>query len=360
MAMESKKTKSEGTLTIYGSEPSVASVPAEILVKAIDGLQQTVYLLAASRTGRTLNQRFRPSAETKRKFSLQCQVPEPGSYAMPVSVVDQSPQIPMEVGPEEPILDDAFRLFSALEQENRGELSALLPDSGYRQRAIQTVRKYIPRAGDAWTFGFNTPRHTEPVKLASRHARGIDRLVSEVSDEEQEETTMTVTGTLVGVDFEECKITIKYAPTKRHIDCTYLPQVEDMIVENRRELVQVTGTFTLDGEGNPNKLSGVTRIEPLDLDAMTFRELEFDGRVYKFEPPLCFEPVLDDSEQLIVVEDPSLSLHVFAQTREQLEIELAEQIDMLWAEYATEEDDKLTDDAKLLKAELLKRARKVA
>jgi hypothetical protein len=70
------------------------------------------------------------------------------------------------------------------------------------------------------------------------------------------------------------------------------------------------------------------------------------------------EPTMDDeSGQLYRVEDPGLGIDVFAQTREQLADELAEQIIFQWDTYAREDPKRLTPAARRLRAALLARLR---
>ena len=69
--------------------------------------------------------------------------------------------------------------------------------------------------------------------------------------------------------------------------------------------------------------------------------------------PLLLTPQMDDdTEQLYVVEEPEIGLHVFSYTREDLIHEINEQIAVLWEEYAVTTDE-LATDARTLQAKLL-------
>jgi len=56
---------------------------------------------------------------------------------------------------------------------------------------------------------------------------------------------------------------------------------------------------------------------------------------------------------ILCIEYERLGIHVFADTREELVAELAEQICMLWDEYACEDDENLARAAIRLKKNLL-------
>ncbi|HUW61678.1 MAG TPA: hypothetical protein VMZ06_11810 [Candidatus Bathyarchaeia archaeon] len=64
-------------------------------------------------------------------------------------------------------------------------------------------------------------------------------------------------------------------------------------------------------------------------------------------------PTYDETGNLLCLEYMPLGIHVFAESREQLCLELAEQICMLWDEYACEDEEKLSPVAIQLKRKLL-------
>ncbi len=105
------------------------------------------------------------------------------------------------------------------------------------------------------------------------------------------------------------------------------------------------------------RLTDLSRIEPNDLSPMVFDAVEWGGRRLALESPLSLEPTMDESGQLYRLEDPGLGIDVFAQTREQLANELAEQIIFQWDTYAREDPKKLTPAARRLRAALLERFR---
>ena len=77
-------------------------------------------------------------------------------------------------------------------------------------------------------------------------------------------------------------------------------------------------------------------------------------------PALSLETVLDETKQLLCIEQNELGIDVFAPTRESLLVELQEQIWMLWLEYATASDEELDAPARVLKQALLARFNEVS
>lgn len=94
--------------------------------------------------------------------------------------------------------------------------------------------------------------------------------------------------------------------------------------------------------------------EPKDLSPVHLAEFRYENRVLRFKPPRYLKPDLDETRQLICLEDRELGIYIFAPTREELLDELHEEIETLWSEYVMERDEVLTDKAKELKVNLLR------
>ena len=95
-----------------------------------------------------------------------------------------------------------------------------------------------------------------------------------------------------------------------------------------------------------------TRIEEMDLSPLVVRE--FVAGVVLREP-LWLTPMLSEDWELLRLEFGELDIDVFAPTRRELQEELEEQLAMLWAEFALEADEKLTEPAIELKKRLWNR-----
>ena len=64
-------------------------------------------------------------------------------------------------------------------------------------------------------------------------------------------------------------------------------------------------------------------------------------------------PDLDETQQLYCLEYNKLGIDVYAYTRDQLDLELREQIAFLWDSYVMADDEELTVAAQQLKNDLL-------
>lgn len=81
--------------------------------------------------------------------------------------------------------------------------------------------------------------------------------------------------------------------------------------------------------------------------------VQYLGRTFRFRQYLELCPVRDETGNLLCLEHKPFGIHVFANSRKELYAELAEQICMLWDEYACEDDENLTPAAIQLKTNLL-------
>ena len=87
--------------------------------------------------------------------------------------------------------------------------------------------------------------------------------------------------------------------------------------------------------------------------AFLIQHIRYRHRTFHFKVYLELHPTYDETGELLCLEHQPLGIHVFADTREDLEAELAEQVCMLWDEYACDQDENLTPAAIQLKRNLL-------
>lgn len=344
------------TIRLTNDQDGIHEVPADLLVRALSGMQQLVYLVATVQEHHKIGTRFRIPQDIQQRYSLSCQLPQAGSYAMPIAlgrgIIDRS----LFTNYTE-LFDKIERLFQAIQESNLALLLETLQDSKIRNRALREVRKLLPKAGEGWKFGFQYPDRPEVLLIPDTAIATIDR---ELAQDTPEDMVMTVTGELIRIDFDKRTVVLRYPPTHREIECVYVDELEETMLENRRGFIQATGRFTLDDEGNPIQLTDVTQVQPVNLSPIVLKVVHWQGREFQFSQPLILNPSLDeDSSQLYVVEDAALTLLAYAQTREQLLQEIAEQLAFMWDAYAVAPEDELARDAMQLRQQLVGRMEEV-
>jgi len=90
-----------------------------------------------------------------------------------------------------------------------------------------------------------------------------------------------------------------------------------------------------------------------DLSTIELNSIDWNGKKLYFKNDLTLTPKLDDTKQLYTIDYPKLGLTTFAHTRQELIEDIKSDIIYLWEEYALASNDELTEDARLLKNELL-------
>jgi hypothetical protein len=333
---------------IEGGEPDIHTVPAYVLVQILENAQRAFELIGVQAEGREIKARARIAADTSKRFQLICQLPQPGSYAVPVTVGGAGDLfIPELVGKA---FDIFQKVMASVTAHDAAGITGALPDARIRRRVLEAVKGMAPRADAAWRLtlrdGANTP-------FASFDTGTIPFVQETIVPPEEREASKVVTGELKSIDFTARKFSIIYPPAQRELECIYEDAVEELLIENRRELVQVTGRVLLDEQGVPKQIIDVNDIRDLDLSSFTFETVHYQGLTLKAHAPITLQPVSDDSKQLLCLEDAGLGIDVFAPTREALLAELNEQVAMLWSEYALADDDTLDAVARQLKQSLL-------
>jgi hypothetical protein len=163
----------------------------------------------------------------------------------------------------------------------------------------------------------------------------------------------TVTGRLHGIDFVKHKLTMFHAPTHRALECFYEEDVEAMLLDNRRDLIQVTGQVHMDDNNQPREIVAVDQIWDLDLSPFSLSDVDVHEFHLHARRIVELVPILSEDEQLLCMGHEPWSLDVFAATRAELLVEVKNQLLMLWKEYAKAPDESLSVPALRVKRQLL-------
>jgi len=333
-------------LKFEGGEADHHQASAENLVAVLSGMQRIAYLLAAQDSGLAIGERLKPSRAMKQAYALHCGTPQAGSYAVPMMTAPVA-QHQLEFDPPGGDLLDRIReIWQLVVACDRGALQQLLAPE-LAKRVLLEIQKILPKEQEGIRLSLWTRDAAAPACLDWQTNQSVKTMLEGPASTD---AVMTVTGDLLKIDFANRQVTILYPPG-REIVCTYLPEVEDTLVDARKEPFQVTGRFVLDDQGIPLRLMDVSRIEPLDLSPLIITTVPSLGLRLRLPLELC--PSLDDdSQQYLCVALPSIGLDVFALTREQLFEEVHEQLAMLWTEFALESDERLDSEALEIKRNL--------
>lgn len=325
-----------------------SEVPASLLLQIFSNLQELVHLFALQAEGRTVRQRLRLSEELKSQYVLYLRPLQTGSFEVTGRVAGPGADL---FGPQQArrVVGRLHEFSQAVVSEDEDRIRQLAPDGRLRRRALLCLSALCPPPGSGYRYEM-VPAIGAGVSLAETLPARIDEWL--ITPEERAEIR-TVTGRLEAISFGEHKLTIIYKFKSRQLECFYDEDIELMLLENRRNLIQVTGRVLMDDDGHPKKIDEVEQIRDLDLSPFVLSEIECPE--FRLRPQSLFTlpPSLTDDERFLCLEYPPWSLDVFATTRAELFTELKEQILMLWREYAREQDDALSNPALQVKRQLL-------
>ena len=353
--MSDQKVSAKAILKFFGGETDQNEISAEVLVRSLSAVQQIAFLLGAFQAHHPLKDRFTLSQKLRQKFRLKCGIPQEGSYQLALGFPMPNGELPFQDASTD-LLNGIQEILLGLFHGKPEIINKVIPDSRYRERVLREIQEFLPQSGENWNLGFSA--NGQPfVNLSSQHARTARKWLEAPSEPEEE--IITITGELVAIEFEKHLVTVRYPPTKKEIQCSYLPEIEETLFEKRRDLVQVTGKFTLDSEGHPIKLTEVSRISDVDLNTMTFTFIPYLNGQLRFLFPFLLNPEIDETKQLLVIDYPDFDLHVFSTTREGLEEEIVTTMGFLWDSYVKEDPNNFSVEAQNLRDRLMKNIREV-
>jgi hypothetical protein len=239
------------------------------------------------------------------------------------------------------LLDSMGAVFEAIASNSLDTIRCMVPDSTLFTRLLQELRRLMPRPGDLWGVALGSEERGD-VELTTRHRPVIERWLSEANVESE----TSVIGELLSINFAEKRLRIRYPVTSREIECSYLDEVEETIIEARRGYFQVTGQFVLDDDGHPKRLTDVRSVEPVDLSPMQLRDVWSSKTHLIIDPPIELVPELDpETKQCFQAAVPEWGVFLYSTTRDGLASDFADNLLFAWEEYAKAEPDELTEDA---------------
>lgn len=322
-------------------------VDAEVLARILQGVQRAVHIIAMDENKCDPASLHYVPKGIQDAFLVRCKVPQPGSYVMPMQIGNPhdlaAPQSAKDV------VDLLTELLAALAMGEHVPYIEKIQNSRYRIPLLDAFRGMLPKPGATWKLGISRPNIKETT-LSGETVRNITMFKERIR--QHRTVTQTIAGYLQAMQFEARKITILYPENNRELECFYNEELEPDLVDNRRDLVQVTGTVVVDADNVPIKIQDVESIQPVDLSDFVVKEIDCGQVMLRFSTPLTLTPELTESKQYMTLQHEGLCIDIIAPTREELLEELHQQIAVLWNEYALEDNGNLTPKAIDLKERL--------
>ncbi len=324
------------------------AVPASVLIQTLEGAQRAIWLIALSKEQKDIKCRARIPAEIVQRYQLKCEVPQPGSYLLPAFVESVQPQL-ATMDEVNNVLATFEGVAGALQSQKRDLVANFLPDTAIRKRVVDAFQQLAPKPGSGWRLDLS--RNGTTVRMDDNWQRLVRKMYTSTEAEPDRET---VTGELIEINFADRQITILPIGSNRQLRVTYQDAMEDLLLENRRSAIQITGRVSRDENGEIKNMFDLESIGALDLSPLEVNEVEHEGLRLRFKEAVRLQPHLnDDNPQFVSVEDSSLGLDAFAGTVSDLLDEVAEDLVVVWKHYAMAPDETLSPKALELKHRLL-------
>ena len=322
-------------------------LPVQNLIQALEGLQRTIHLVAMMKEGREVKTRARVTRDIEDRFQLHCEVPKEGSYYQPTFVVERDQSL-FSSDETKQVAEITRNLLSAIARGDEQNFKQTVVDSAFRAPIISSLGKMFGGQGGHYRLSVEDKSGNVIVDSVS----ATDTLEQLRQARLSPDTHSIVTGFFNKVDFKERKLSLLIPSTGRLISCLYEEDIEPALLENARDLIQVVGTIELDEDGNPQRITDVQEVHPVNVDDIDLIELLPDYLKANELNNLRISVALSEDKQTYFAKLDELGIDQAAYTRSDLVDALEAELDFLWKHVAQEDDANLAPKALSLKAEL--------
>ena len=323
-------------------------LPARNLIQALEGLQRTIHLVAMMREGREVRSRARITHEIEEHFQLHCATPTPGSYYQSTFVADPNPGLLAEQLLQS-VADDTRELMKAVADNNEVEFKHIVPDSAYRGPILSSLGKMFNEQRGPYRLDVED-RERNIIATSSSASEAIEKFRK---SRIPENTYSIVAGFFNRIDFKEKKFSIQ-VQSGYTVNCFYDEEVEPVLLENARDLIQVVGMVEVDDNGRPKRITDVQEVHAVDKSDIDVLEVLPDYLKSISLNNMQAHVSLSDDNQTYFASIEDLGIESAAYTRDDLIEGLRAEIDFLWKQIAMEDDNDLTEQAIAVKNNLLK------
>src|SRR5665213_3098051 len=320
------------------------AVPASVLIQTLEGAQRAIWLIALAKEQKDIKSRARIPAEIEQRYQLKCEVAQPGSYLLPAFVESVQPQL-ATIDQVNEVLSTFEGVAGALQSQQKDKVAEYLPDTAIRKRVVDAFQQLAPKPGSGWRLDLS--RNGTNVRMDDNWQRLVRKMYIPTETEPDRET---VNGEMIEINFADRQLTILPMGSNRQLKVTYADAMEDLLLENRKSIIQITGRVSRDENGEIKNMFDLESIGTLDLSPLEVNEVEHEGVRLRFREAVRLQPHLnEDNPQFVRIEDPDLGLDTFAGTVSDLLDEVAEDLVVVWRHYAMAPDADLSPKALALK-----------
>jgi hypothetical protein len=347
LAMPDDSSAQEFRLHFEGPAAADHTVPALPLIQAAAALQRTFQLVAIAYEGEEPKQRLRASRDMERKYSVVFGVPKDGGYTIPYRVGGTSAKLfdPDDIAK---VQQQHEAVLSAVQTGDATALRRALPSALIRRAVIRELKRMQPPPRSGLVVSIED---YQGRKLLDGH--GASERIAPLLAESDPHVLhpRIVTGLLDALEFQTRTLRLQL-PNGRLLTGTYNDDFEPVLLDNRREWIQVRGDAILAEDDTLKSLVNITEVIEVDTSPVVVERFSVGEVFVEADRPVTFEVDFVPEDGLYFATG-EFHMMVTAQLKDDLEKSVMEALEFLWREYVYASPHDLTDDALVLRDDLL-------
>lgn len=317
------------------ADPHVIS--AQTLVRALEGLQRAVHLVAMMHGGQEVKSKHQATPYIKHRFHLHVRPSIPGSYYQELLVTPQSGIPALDFGEEAQVKNTLEDALSAVGKGDLEKFKNTIPNPEFQKPLIASFKRTLSDPNKSCRIKIENC-NGNVITDSDSVAKKIDIFKTLHSDPNIESFA---TGYVEKIDFYKRILFIRIPHTGSLLQCHYKKKVEDTLIENKCKLIQIGGKIEVDDEGNPQKVAKMKKAWEVDTENIDVVDLLPSYLEENHAEGLQVDVELTDDKQAFVATLNNLGIFQVAHTRQELIEILKAELDVLWQEYALKDDENL-------------------
>lgn len=301
-------------------------------------------------------------AASKRKGALMLRgQPEPGCYGIPLDF-----HAPAGFGARESGQDmlDIFSFF--LSSVKEGSADCFIQKFGSKAKTLKMLREMNQitklcsenesvalqcKGNDEFDFYGNKEN-------IMRAEKAIKAMMGNQMDQDSENC---IIAKLVSVDLQNHVLHFEHSSEKISLAFKYDQDDLDLRREisrafgSRNNILELHGDMKFTEDGSPCEITSLTKLKEVDLGRVVVREVTTAAGVIAPDRPLVFQPELDESRTIYVVDASPFADDLYETTRGYLVEEISDHLSCLWNLFAMEKDERLDSGGMKIKNLMLEK-----
>ncbi|MCY4096105.1 MAG: hypothetical protein OXG05_13385 [Gammaproteobacteria bacterium] len=299
-------------------------------------------------------------------FNLKCEVLKPGSLNTPIILAPRTDPVTLFSDDEALNALGEFKVFfddtiQATTSANLDRMMERVPIRNNVRRVVDAVTTLVPSGDCGLELRRDSPRGPS-IYSSERDQQVVREFAKSLKIEDSKPIPapkeLTLIAEVSAIDFEDGVFDASTSNgLKIRSDLHENVKNGDTLFEAPH--VEIDGTYKVNEEGEVLGLVDEKEIRLIDTTPIEVSDLQVRNEHLRVDPPLEFIVEFDKDASCYTVEG-DFEIYLYAFSRGELKSSLFELLEIMWLDYAQEDDEgKLAPGGKQLKQDLLNRIRRV-